>query len=131
MTATDRYLLFADIVLITHALVVSFVVIGFICTVIGRRLGWRWVFNPVFRWSHIAIVVLIAAQALLGQLCPLTIWENALREQAGATAYNDSFIQHWLHNLLFYTAPFWVFTTIYAAFAVVVLLLWLHDRRKP
>ena len=130
MTDTDKYQLYADIVLITHALLVGFVVIGVICVVIGRWLGWRWIFSPVLRWCHIAIVVVIALQALLGQLCPLTVWENTLRQRAGMTGYDESFIEHWLHKILFFDAPFWIFTTIYMAFAVVVVLLWLHDRQR-
>jgi len=130
MTAADKYLLFADMVLIAHALTVGFVVIGFFCVVLGRWLGWRWIFNPVFRWVHVAVMLLIAGQALLGQLCPLTTWENLLRERAGSAAYSESFIQHWLHRLLFFEAPFWVFTTIYLAFALVLLSLWLRDRRR-
>jgi len=130
MTAADKYLLFADMVLIAHALTVGFVVMGFFCVVLGRWLGWRWIFNPVFRWVHVAVMLLIAGQALLGQLCPLTTWENLLRERAGSAAYSESFIQHWLHRLLFFEAPFWVFTTIYLAFALVLLSLWLRDRRR-
>jgi hypothetical protein len=130
MTAADKYLLFADIVLIAHALTVGFVVIGFFCVVLGRWLGWRWIFNPVFRWGHVAVMLLIAGQAVLGQLCPLTSWENLLRERAGSAAYSESFVQHWLHRLLFFEAPFWVFTTIYTAFALVLLSLWLRDRRR-
>jgi hypothetical protein len=60
----------------------------------------------------------------------LTTWENLLRERAGSAAYSESFIQHWLHRLLFFEAPFWVFTTIYLAFALVLLSLWLRDRRR-
>ena len=130
MSAADRYMLFADAILITHFLVVSFVVIGFACIVIGRWAGWTWVFNPVFRWTHLTIMALIAVQALLGELCPLTTWENTLRQNAGATAYSESFIQHWLHRLLFFEAPLWVFATIYIAFAAVVLWVWLYDRQR-
>ena len=130
MTAADKYMLFADSVLIAHALTVSFVVMGFFCVVLGRWLGWRWIFNPVFRWGHVAVMLLIAGQAVLGQLCPLTTWENLLRERAGSAAYSESFVQHWLHRLLFFEAPLWVFTTIYLAFALVLLSLWLRDRRK-
>ena len=75
MSTADKYQLFADAILVTHFLVVSFVVIGFACIVAGRWFGWRWIFNPIFRRAHAVIVALIAIQALLGQLCPLTTWE--------------------------------------------------------
>jgi hypothetical protein len=130
MNAADKYLLLADTMLTVHFLLVSFVVAGFVAIVVGRWLNWHWVFNSTFRWIHVAIMALIALQALLGRVCPLTTWENTLRRQAGSAVYNESFIQHWLHRLLFFDAPFWVFTTIYIIFAAVVLLIWLHDRRR-
>ena len=63
-------------------------------------------------------------QAWLGQFCPLTTLESWLRIQAGAAAYERSFIEHWLQRLIFYEAPFWVFTMVYTAFAALVALAW-------
>lgn len=130
MTTADKYQIFADAILVTHFLIVSFVVIGFACIFVGRWFSWRWIFNPIFRWAHTVIMALIAIQAVLGQLCPLTTWENALRQQAGSGVYSESFVQYWLHRLLFFDAPLWVFATIYIALAAVVILTWLHDRRR-
>ena len=66
----------------------------------------------------------VALQAWLGALCPLTVWEQALRRRAGETTHAGSFIEHWLSRLIFFEAPWWVFVAAYTAFAMLVLLLW-------
>jgi hypothetical protein len=58
-------------------------------------------------------------------VCPLTEWESRSREAAGATTYSSSFIQHWLHKILFYDFEPWVFTAAYTAFGILVLVAWL------
>ena len=60
----------------------------------------------------------IAAEALLGFACPLTIWEDLLR----GGARPESFVGRWVYRLLYYNAPEWVFTTLYAAWAAATLL---------
>jgi hypothetical protein len=51
----------------------------------------------------------------------LTVLENALRERAGAVAYEEGFIRDWLTRLLFYAGPWWVFTLVYTLFGGMVL----------
>jgi hypothetical protein len=58
-------------------------------------------------------------------ICPLTTWEQQLREKAGEASYAGGFVAHWLHELLFYDAPNGVFTVCYTAFAGLALLSWL------
>jgi len=65
---------------------------------------------------------LVVVQSWLGQLCPLTIWENELRWQARQEGLGHSFIETWLNRLLYYEGPMWVFTTIYTVFGALVLL---------
>jgi hypothetical protein len=36
----------------------------------------------------------------------------------------QGFIELWLHRLLFYTAPPWVFATAYSAFGLAVAAAW-------
>ena len=76
----------------------------------GLVRGWRWVRNPWFRFIHLGAIGIVVIQAWLNVICPLTIWENNLREKAGEATYAGSFIQHWLHKLIFYQAEAWVFT---------------------
>ena len=64
------------------------------------------------------------AQAWAGVICPLTTLEMWLRRKAGQSAYEGSFIQHWMERILYYDAPEWVFTASYTAFGAAVLLSW-------
>lgn len=118
------YALLADAVLAAHAVFVAFVVIGQALILAGLWRGWRWVRNFWFRLVHLAAIAVVVLQAWLGVLCPLTVLENALRRRAGETGYAGSFIEHWLHRLLFYQAEAWVFTAIYSAFGIMVALTW-------
>ncbi len=77
------------------------------------------------RLTHLALMIFIAAQAWLGQLCPLTVWEQDLRRLAGQSGYRESFIEHWLARLLYWDAPWWVFVAGYTGFAVAVGVAWL------
>jgi hypothetical protein len=130
MNNANLYRWLADAILISHFLVVSYVVGGLLCVIAGRFAGWRWIYNRTFRWSHLLVIGFVAAQAWLGRLCPLTLWEQELRNRAGQAVYTESFVQHWLHPLLFYSAPLWVFATIYSMITLVVIWLWLLDRNK-
>jgi hypothetical protein len=60
-------------------------------------------------------------------MCPLTVWEDALR---GDTS-GDGFIQRWIHAWLFWSALPWVFTAAYVAFALLVAWTWVrHPPRR-
>jgi hypothetical protein len=110
----------ADAVLIVHVLFVLFVVGGFALILAGAR-RWGWVRNRAFRIAHLAAILFVAAEALLGITCPLTYWEDALR----ATGREGrSFIGRWLAWLLYYNLPEWVFALAYAAFALAVIWSW-------
>ncbi|MFW2403549.1 MAG: DUF2784 domain-containing protein [Gammaproteobacteria bacterium] len=116
--------LLADAVLVVHFAFVAFVVLGFLLMLVGLAAHWRWVRNRTFRIAHLCAIGVVVAQAWLGKICPLTVWENELRRRAGQDAYAETFVQHWLHELLFYDAEPWVFTAIYTVFGVLVLLVW-------
>lgn len=116
--------LLADALLALHMGIVAFVVGLLPLVLIGGALGWRWVRHAGLRLGHLGLMLFIAAQAWLGQLCPLTVWEQALRRTAGQGGYRESFIEHWLSRLLYWDAPWWAFVAGYTAFAVVVALAW-------
>lgn len=115
----------ADVILVLHAGIVAFVVLGAVLIAIGGACGWRWVRRYTWRLVHLLLMGFIAAQAWLGALCPLTIWEQALRRQSGQAVYAESFIEHWLSRLIFFEAPWWAFVVAYTAFAGLVLLGWI------
>jgi Protein of Unknown function (DUF2784) len=125
------YLLAADAILLLHVLFVAFVVVGLLAVFAGAALAWEWVRNPWFRILHLVAIVVVAAQAWLGLVCPLTGIEMALRAKAGEAAYSGAFISHWLQQLLYVDAPAWVFTACYSAFAILVAMSWLWVRPRP
>ena len=122
----------ADLVLVTHAAYVLFVVGGQALIVIGWIRRWEWTRCRVFRLLHLVAIGLVMLEAWLGINCPLTILENFLRLRAGAVAYENSFISHWLRWVIFYAAPEWIFALIYTVFTALVILTWLAypPRRK-
>ncbi|MDX1480704.1 MAG: DUF2784 domain-containing protein [Woeseiaceae bacterium] len=125
------YLLAADALLVLHVLFVAFVIGGLFVVLVGGTLGWRWIRNPWFRLAHLGAIGVVVLQAWLGRICPLTIWEMALRERAGDAVYAGSFVAHWLGELLYYRAPAWVFAAAYTAFAALVIASWFAVRPRP
>ncbi|MHC4401803.1 MAG: DUF2784 domain-containing protein [Planctomycetota bacterium] len=114
------YSFLADVVVVVHALWAAFVTLGLLAILLGVLLRWKWVRNFWFRAVHLLMIGIVVFQALTGG-CPLTSLENDLRTKAGESHYEGSFIGHWVHKLLFYRAPDWVFTTLYCAFGSLVL----------
>ena len=129
MNNAKLYSLLADSILVIHFAFVVFVIIGFILILLGRLARWTWIRNRIFRITHLAAIGIVVLQAWFGQLCALTVWENDLRRMAGQAAYAESFVEHWLHKILFFEAQPWVFTTIYTCFGALVVVVWFLDRR--
>jgi hypothetical protein len=124
------YRILADVVVVLHVSYVAFVILGQFTILVGWFRGWRWVQNIAFRAGHLAAIVIVVLEAWFGITCPLTTWENSLREKAGQMTYEGDFIAEWMHQILFFTCPPWVFTVCYSAFgALVVLTLWLVPPR--
>lgn len=124
------YLIVADAVLVLHVAFVIFVVMGLLLVYVGRCRHWSWVRNARFRLIHLMCVGIVVLQSWLGMLCPLTIWESALRAKAGDTHYAGSFIAHWLETLLYYRAPDWVFVVVYTIFGLLVAASWFIVRPR-
>lgn len=118
----------ADLLVAVHFAIVLFIVGGLLAVWAGAALGWRWVRDPGFRYAHLAAIGYVAAEALLGIACPLTVWEDLLR--GGVQA--DSFVARWVRRLLYYDAPAWAFTAAYVAWALATLatLRFVPPRRK-
>jgi Protein of Unknown function (DUF2784) len=108
----------ADAILVVHFLIVAFNVGGLVVVWIGAGLGWRWVRNPWFRYLHLGAIAFVAAEALLGVMCPLTVWEDLLR----GGLRPESFVGRWVHYFLYYRAPESVFTVAYVAWALATVI---------
>jgi hypothetical protein len=120
--------LLADALLVLHFLVAAFIIAGLVLVWIGAALRWPWVRAPWFRYLHLAAILFVAAEALLGVACPLTIWEDLLR----GGVRPETFVGRWVHRLLYYQAPEWVFSAAYAAWALAtaVTLALVPPRRR-
>jgi hypothetical protein len=114
----------ADLILVVHLLLAAWVVAMLPLILLGGWRGWHWVRHRGLRLAHVAAIVVIAGQAWLGALCPLTVWEQALRRRAGQADYDGAFIEYWLSRLLYVEAPWWAFVAAYSLFAAMVVLAW-------
>ncbi|MBY0265302.1 MAG: DUF2784 domain-containing protein [Burkholderiales bacterium] len=113
-------MLLADLVLVLHFAIALFITGSLPLIWLGAARGWRWVRHFGFRALHLFAILVVSAEALAGIWCPLTLLEDALR----GAASERSFIARWIHALLFYDLPLWVFTAAYLVFAVMVALTW-------
>jgi hypothetical protein len=117
------YLVLADSILLAHAMIVFFNVAALPVIWVGYFRKWTFVRNLWFRIGHLLLIAFVAAETLLGDVCPLTTSENYWLTKAGVgPRYQRDYIGHWLHELLFYDADQKVFTIAYVTFFVLVLL---------
>jgi len=127
-----KWRVLADAVLMIHAAYVVFVVFGFAAILIGVVLEWEWVRGFCFRLLHLVAIALVCVETILGVMCPLTTLEDSLRARAGQARYPGDFISYWAHQLIFYNAPSWMFTALYAAFTILVAaIFWLAPPNWP
>jgi uncharacterized protein DUF2784 len=119
--------LLADALLAAHFLIAAFIVAGLILVWLGAALGWQWTRNPWFRYLHLGAIAFVAAEAVAGIACPLTVWEDMLR----GGVRPESFVGRWVQRLLYYQAPESVFTVAYVLWTAATLLtLWLVPPRR-
>lgn len=114
------YRLLADLLVAIHTCYVAFVVGGLLLILVGWWRGWHWIRNIWFRIAHLTAIAIVAFEAICGIPCPLTVWEQELREMAGDQVSHGTFIGDMLHNLIFIEAPPWAFTIAYVAFTLIV-----------
>lgn len=115
------YGLAADAIVVFHFCYVLFAAGGELVILLGWLLSWRWIRNLAFRIVHLASVVVVAIEALIGVLCPLTDWEYRLRLLAGQTLEEEiPFMARLVRRIIFYDFPTWVFTLTYILFALLV-----------
>lgn len=118
------YTLLADLVLLLHFGIVVFIIGGQAVILLGNHRHWQWVNQRGFRIAHLLAITIVVLQAWLGVLCPLTVLETWLREQAGMAGYAQSFVGYWIGRVLFHDAQWWVFVVAYSLFGAVVAWSW-------
>jgi hypothetical protein len=117
----DLYSFLADLVVAVHALYVGAVVFGLLLIWIGLLFRWQWARSFWFRAVHVLLIGVVVVESILGLVCPLTAWEDALREKAGEPVQQGTFIGRMAHELIFYQASGWVFAAAYYLFGAAVL----------
>src|SRR3954462_10094771 len=95
------YLVLADIVVAVHIAFMAYVIFGELLTIVGIIRSWPWIRNFWFRVSHLACILVVAAESLLEIPCPLTVWQKALLAAAGRPVDEQSFVGQVLNTLMF------------------------------
>jgi hypothetical protein len=85
------YAITADLLLLVH--------LGFVCFVVAGGLlvcKWRW-----FVLLHLPAVLWAVLLEFRGWICPLTPWEQQLRQAAGQSGFQGGFVEHYLLPVLY------------------------------
>ncbi|MGH8436508.1 MAG: DUF2784 domain-containing protein [Pseudomonas sp.] len=85
------YRLAADALVLTHLLFILFVLFGGLLVLRWHRLA----------WLHLPAVFWGAVVEFFHLICPLTPWENRLRQAAGESGYSGGFIEHYVIPLIY------------------------------
>jgi hypothetical protein len=112
--------LLARIILYLHFAIIAFNVVGLVVIPLGAWRGWRIVRIAWLRLLHLAIMAVVAGQALAGRACFLTIWENELTGNRSALA---PLIAHWVDSLIYWNIPIWGFAILYSALFLYLVAL--------
>src|SRR5262245_23162242 len=119
------YRVLADVISAIHLGLMLYVIVGQLVILLGIVFRWHWIRNPRFRWTHLAAILTVAAEAVLGIDCPLTNWEDALRVLGHGAGDQRSFTARLVHALLFPNLPavdYEFLTYCYYGFALLVLV---------
>ena len=117
------YRLSADAVLLLHLSFILFVLLGG-----ALALRWRWmpvIHLPAAAWGFFV--------ELSGRVCPLTYLENHFRVAAGQSGYMDSFVEHYLLDVVYPSGLTRDIQFVLAAAVLVVngaIYAWLLLRRR-
>jgi hypothetical protein len=117
----NLYRLLADFLVVIHCCYASFIVVGLALIVLGGWRKWHWVRNFWFRLLHFLMIAVVVEESFLGVVCPLTEWEDALREKAGETVEEGTFIGRIVHHLLFVDLSPAALTVCYCLFGLIIL----------
>jgi len=114
--------LLAGLILSAHVVIILFNLSGLIVVPIGAARGWRFVHIAWWRLLHVVLLAVVAAQALAGRACILTLWESDL---VGSVVAPTPLIMSWVDRLIYWHLPVWVFALLYAiVFGYALALLW-------
>ncbi len=101
--------LLADFVVVIHLAFIAFVVFG-------GLLAFRWRWIP---WLQVPLASWGIILELRGWICPLTPFENRLRQAAGGAGYSGGFVEHYVLPIVY---PAWLTPHTQVSLAVLVCL---------
>ncbi|MNI28569.1 hypothetical protein D3C73_823500 [compost metagenome] len=104
------YRIAADGLVLFHLLFILFVLFG-------GLLALKW---PRVILLHLPAVAWGVAVEMFHLICPLTDWENAMRQAAGQTGYGGGFIEHYIWPMIY---PAGLTPTIQLGLGSVVLAI--------
>ncbi|HUM07990.1 MAG TPA: DUF2784 family protein [Acidocella sp.] len=122
----------AQAILALHLLIIAFNIAGLIVIPLGAWRGWRIVRIAWLRLLHLALLAVVAAQALAGRACILTIWQDRLE---GSGQPVQPMLMRWVDSLIYWNLPIWAFALMYSLVFLYVLALtmlvpfWRHGER--
>ena len=112
----------ADLVVVLHLAFIAFAAGGGLIVAVWPRVA----------WLHLPAVAWATLVELAGWVCPLTPLEQRLRAGAGAAAYGESFVDHYLVPVVYPAALTrelqWLLGVLLLFFNVAVYA-WIWRRR--
>ncbi|MGH6974315.1 MAG: DUF2784 family protein [Stellaceae bacterium] len=120
-------------VLAVHVAAIAFNVFGLVAIPLGAWRGWAFVRGFWWRAVHLALLFVVALQALFGRACFLTLWQAALEQNAGQAASREPLIARWVDSVIFWNLPIGFFAALYVAVLITALALWrwVPPARRP
>ncbi|KQW73249.1 hypothetical protein ASE17_09935 [Phenylobacterium sp. Root77] len=107
------------LVLAVHLAVIAFNLFGLVAIPLGAWRGWAFVRVRWWRLLHVVSLAVVAAQALAGRACFLTLWQGELSGTG-----EEPLIMRFVNGVIYWPLPMWAFTAAYAAVFVYALALW-------
>src|SRR6185312_15889214 len=96
----------ADAVVGLHLAYVSYVVLGQAYIFLGMIRRWSSIRVRWFRISHLAMIWIVALEAVVGIACPLTTLENRLRRAAEQPHDERTFVGRCMDRVVFFVDYF-------------------------
>ena len=122
-------MILAEAILAAHLAIILFNLFGLIVVPLGAICGWRFVRVRWWRLLHLVSLAAVAAQAVFGRACILTIWQAALTGEPGRPT---PLIMGWVNRVIYWPLPLWVFAALYLlVFGYALALLWLVPPAAP
>ncbi len=114
----------SGIVLYFHLVIILFIIFGFIAVPLGAKFKKKFIYEFWWRLTHLAAMVVVAVQAMLGKACFLTYIQSDLLESAGKKGYTVPFIQTYIDRIIYHNFPIWMFSIVYVFLFLYTLYLW-------